>query len=195
MTTFDYIRFTEEWAAHYKPMQHTMKSDMNRHFFITDSYMTMVDFMAHHDPDTSPCIIAESQQEGEVEDGLDYPRYSFYFMVRADEMNDGKEAVASKRTAKHIMLDFVNFIRAFKYANEDTETYAPILNALTLEEDSYLYELREAVLNGSRCMENINVENFSYESINQMHDGWYGIQFSLEDKQLFGMCADTSMYL
>jgi len=154
MMEFDYIKFTEEWAEIYKPMLHTPGfSGMNKRFFITDSYMTMVDFMAHMDPTTSPCVITESQQEGNVEEGWDYPMYSFYFMVRGDEMNDGKEAVQAKRSAKEIMMDFINFIRTFKYGNDEYERFGVILEQLPLVEDSYLWQLRRSIIdNGNRCM-------------------------------------------
>lgn len=188
---FNYARFTEEWATIYKPMLHTPGPDgLNRRFYICDSYMTMTSFMEHMDVDCTPCVIVESQQEGNVQGGIDYPRYSFYFMVRSGHTHEGYSAYDAKSEAKHVMMDFVNFIRTFQHPYE----YEDTLTALPIPEGTYLAELRTAVLGGDRCMENINIDDFIYESLNELYDTWYGVQLTLEDKQLYDLCLDLALY-
>lgn len=176
----------------YSPMRHTPGlNGRNRRFFICDSYMTMTEFMASMDADSSPSVIIESQQEGSVTYGMDSPRYAMYFVVRAREMNDGKQAIEAKRTAKQVMMDFVNFVRAFKYHDE----YGEQIERLPFAEGSYLSCLREAIRMGDRCMENVGIEDFAYESLNQMYDGWYGIQVSFSDVCPYNMCIDVDSYI
>lgn len=190
---FNYVRFTEEWAMLYKPMHHVPGEDsLNRRFFICDSYMNMTSFMEHMDPDCSPCVIVESQQEGNIENGKDYPRYSFYFMVRSGQTHEGYSAFDAKSEAKRVMMDFINFIRAFKNCDEGGNER--ILYNLTLPSGSYLYELREAVLQGDQCMMNIDIESLTYESLNELYDTWYGIQVTIGDMQVYDMCLDLSLY-
>lgn len=188
---FEFDKFTEEWAQIYAPMKHTPGIDgTNKRFFICDSYMAMTEFMTGMEPENSPCVIIESQQEGNVDHGKDYPRYAMYFMVRANEMNDGHEAVKAKKSAKQVMIDFVNFIRPFKYY----EDYGKLIEEIEFKEGSYLYQLREAVRTGDYCMQNIGIDNFTYESLNQLYDGWYGVQLSLEDMVPYSMCLDQYNY-
>lgn len=188
---FLFDRFVEGWATLYAPMRHTPGIDgSNKRFFICDSYMTMTEFMTNMEPEASPCVIIESQQEGSVRDGKDYPRYALYFMVRASEMNNGHFAIIAKRDAKRVMMDFINFLRAFKYPDD----YASLLDGLDLPQGSYLSNLREAVEHGDRCLENIGIEDFAYESINQMYDGWYGVQVTLDDMCVINQCLDPELY-
>lgn len=191
---FNYVRFTEEWATMYKPMHHVPGEDsLNKRFFICDSYMTMTSFMEHMDPEHTPCVIVESQQEGNVQMGKDYPRYSFYFMVRSGETHEGYTAYDAKSEAKMVMMDFINFIRMFKYWDENGNEQR--LAALPLKEGDYLHELRTSVQSGDRCLENVNIEDFNYESLNELYDSWYGVQVTLEDMQTYNMCADLSLYI
>lgn len=194
---FNYVRFTEEWAMLYKPMRHIPGPDsLNKRFYICDSYFTMTEFLKGSvDPEVSPCVMVESQQEGNVEEGRDYPRYSFYFLVRAEDTHNGHMAYDSKSDAKKIMMDFVNFIRAFKSPYEyTTPTGTPLVSTLPFAEGSYLDSLRKDILNGFNCMMNINIENFTYESLNELYDGWYGVQMTLDDIQIYDMCLDEAMY-
>ena len=190
---FDYIKFTEEWATLYKPMHHIPGEDsMNKRFHICDSYMTMTEFLqGSMDPECTPCVITESQQEGSIQGGMDYPRYTFYFLVRSGETHNGHSAVRAKKDAKAIMIDFLNFIRMFKYADE----YEDDLKAMPLPEDSYLYSLRAAVMDGDPNMSNLNIEDVVYESLNELYDTWYGVTFTLDDVNVFNMCVDLSQYV
>lgn len=189
---FNYVRFTEEWAQLYKPMHHIPGPDsLNKRFYICDSYFTMTEFLKGSvDPEVSPCVMVESQQEGNVQEGRDYPRYSFYFLVRAEDTHNGHMAYDSKSDAKKIMMDFVNFIRIYKYPDE----YRNLLLQLPLTEGTYLHELRMAILNGDQCMMNINIDDFVYESLNELYDGWYGVQVTLDDMQVYDMCLDLAMF-
>lgn len=190
---FNYARFTEEWAEIYKPMRHIPGEDStNRRFYICNSYLEMTQFVEHGmDPEVSPSVVIESQQDGIIENGWDYPRYSFYFMVRADEMNNGASAIEAKSEAKRHMMEFVNFIRMFKYADE----YGYMLEKMALREGSYLDSLRTAVTEmGDRCLENLDIESVVYESINQMFNGWYAVQITLSDQQLLNKCANMALY-
>lgn len=190
---FNYIRFCEEWTSLYKPMHHVPGPDsLNKRFFICDSYVYLTEFLrGSMDPECSPCVVTESQQEGNIQDGKDYARYTFYFLVRSGETHDGHTAYRAKRDAKHVMLDFVNFVRLFKYPDE----YQESLDSLPLEEGQYLYMLRDAVKDGDRCMENINIEDFTYESLNELYDTWYGVVITLDDMNTYNMCTDLSLYL
>ncbi len=192
--TFNYVHFTEEWAQLYKPMHHEPGPDsLNRRFYICDSYMNMTSFMEHIDPEYTPCVIVESQQEGNIQEGKDYPRYSFYFMVRSGQTHEGYSAFDSKSEAKKVMVDFVNFIRLFKYADDNDNEDA--LSQLNLESCPYLDSLRTAVLRGDQCMMNLGIEDFVYESLNEMADTWYGVQLTIDDMQTYDMCADLSLYI
>lgn len=188
--TFDYALFTEEWASIYKPMRHEMGAKAhNKHFFICDSYRTMTNFMASMKPTSSPCVITESHQEGEVNNGFDYPTYAFYFMVRAGKTHDGDAAIKAKREAKQTMMDFVNFLRAFKDNDADALSKTP------MPTDSYLASLFKYCQEDPFLMANFSLDKFTYDSIDELYDGWYGVILQITDVQPLQKCIDTAQYI
>lgn len=119
MEVFDFGEFVEHWAEIYRPMQHVPgKRSKNQRFFLTDTYMGMTDFMTTIQPDKSPCVIMESNAEGELSDSYDMPEYTLYFMVRAEEMSDGTSARIAKREAKTHMKKFITYLKR-KQDNEE----------------------------------------------------------------------------
>lgn len=119
METFNFDDFVERWAEIYRPMQHVPgKRSKNQRFFLTDTYMGMSDFMTGIQPDKSPCVVMESNAEGELSDFYDMPEYTLYFMVRAEEMNDGYSARLAKREAVLHMKKFVSYLKQ-KQQNEE----------------------------------------------------------------------------
>lgn len=119
METFNFDDFVERWAEVYRPMQHVPgKRSKNQRFFLTDTYMGMSDFMTGIQPDKSPCVVMESNAEGELSDFYDMPEYTLYFMVRAEEMSDGHSARLAKREAVLHMKKFVSYLKQ-KQQNEE----------------------------------------------------------------------------
>lgn len=119
METFNFDDFVERWAEIYRPMQHVPgKRSKNQRFFLTDTYMGMSDFMTGIQPDRSPCVVMESNAEGELSDFYDMPEYTLYFMVRAEEMSDGYSARLAKREAVLHMKKFVSYLKQ-KQQNEE----------------------------------------------------------------------------
>lgn len=119
METFNFDEFVEHWAEIYRPMQHLSgKRSKNKRFFLTDTYMGMSDFMTGIQPDKSPCVIMESNAEGELSEFFDMPEYTLYFMVRAEEMGDGASARNAKREAVTHMKKFMSYLKE-KQRNEE----------------------------------------------------------------------------
>lgn len=119
MEVFEFDEFVEHWAEIYRPMQHVPgKRSKNQRFFLTDTYMGMTDFMTTIQPDKSPCVIMESNAEGELSDSYDMPEYTLYFMVRADDMNDGSSARMAKREAKTHMKKFMSYLKRKQEGDE-----------------------------------------------------------------------------
>lgn len=120
METFEFDEFVEHWAEIYLPMQHLPgKRSRNQRFFQTDTFMGLTDFMTTIQPDKSPCVIMESNEEGELSDFYDKPEYTLYFMVRAEEANDGSSARKAKREAKIHMKKFIAYLKE-KQENEES---------------------------------------------------------------------------
>lgn len=112
MEIFEFDDFVEHWAEIYRPMQHVPgKRSKNQRFFSTDTYMGMTDFMTSIQPKQSPCVIMESNVEGDLSEFYDMPEYTLYFMVRAEEMNDGSSARTAKKEAKKHMNKFIAYLR------------------------------------------------------------------------------------
>lgn len=120
MDTFEFDEFVEHWAEIYRPMQHVPgKKSKNQRFFLTDTYMGMTDFMTTIRPDKSPCVIMESNAEGELSDFYDMPEYTLYFMVHAEDMSDGTSARVAKKEAKAHMKKFMAYLKR-KQDNEES---------------------------------------------------------------------------
>lgn len=112
MEQFEFDDFVEHWAEIYRPMQHLPgKTSKNKRFFLTDTFMGMVDFMTAIRPEQSPCVIMESNIEGELSELYDTPEYTLYFMVRSEDMSDGVGARRSKREAKVHMKKFMAYLK------------------------------------------------------------------------------------
>lgn len=136
----DFYDFVEHWAEIYKPMQHIRgKNSKNERFFLTDTYMGLSDFMTNVQPQKSPCVIMETNLEGNLTEQFDTPRYTIYFMVRSDRMVDGREAKEAKSEAKEHMLKFFTYlkhrqdmgmfdVRNIKLENTDYQTIGPLYN-------------------------------------------------------------------
>ena len=168
---FRFDNFVEHWASIYKPMLHEAgKYGRNKRFFLTDTYMGMVDFMTQIRPDQSPCVVMESNQEGTMTDRFDYPRYSLYFMVRAHDMSDGASAMEAKLEAKQHMRKFIVYLRKKKEYNE-------------------LHRIKSG-------LENIRIEQYlDYQTIGPMYDGWYGVLISLENLEAYSTCIVQDDYI
>lgn len=169
MYRFD--KFVEHWASLYKPMLHEKgRHGRNKRFFLTDTYMGMVDFMTQIRPDRSPCVIMESGQEGTMTDRFDYPRYTLYFMVRAQDMSDGTSAMDAKIEAKQHMQKFLIYLRRKK------------------EEDE-LHRRKSG-------LENIKIEQYlDYQTVGPMYDGWFGVLISLENLEAYSTCIVADDYI
>lgn len=112
MNEFKFEQFVEHWAQIYMPMQHVPGAkSKNKRFFFTDTYMGLSDFMASFTSKTSPCVVMESGHEGMLVRGLDQPRYTLYFLVKADDSQDGFAARAAADQAKEHMMDFVVYLK------------------------------------------------------------------------------------
>lgn len=168
---FRFDKFVEHWASIYKPMLHEKgRYSRNRRFYLTDTYMGLVDFMTNIRPDLSPCVVMESAQEGTMTDRFDYPRYSIYFMVRAEDMSDGESAMEAKTEGKIHMRKFMNYLRAKQ------------------EEDN-----RRKLKTG---IAGIKIEQFmNYETVGPFYDGWYGIQITLENLEACSSCVLQEDYI
>lgn len=158
--------FVEHWATIYKPMLHQSgERSKNKRFFLTDTYMGMADFMTQIQPQQSPCVVMESNQEGTLGDGIDYPNYAIYFMVRAERMTDGRAAMLAKVEAKHHLKKFVSYIRQ-KQAKED-----PALLHISID------------------------DRLPYQTVGPMYNGWYGVMLQLSDARQYSNCFNPEDYV
>lgn len=168
MYRFD--EFVEHWATIYRPMLHQPgRTARNRRFFLTDTYMGLVDFMTQIRPDQSPCVVMESAQEGTINDRFDYPRYSLYFMVRAADMSDGRSAMEAKVEAKEHLLKFLNYLRSRR--DDRLSPYQRLLQ--NIKTDGYL----------------------DYQTIGPMYDGWFGVTVTLENLIPYSLCVNGEDYV
>ena len=161
-----FFEFVEHWCTIYKPMQHVPgERSKNKRFYLTDTYMGMADFMTNIQPQKSPCVVMESNQEGALGDGIDHPNYTIYFMVRAERMNDGHAAMMAKLEAKMHLQKFVAYIRQ-KQQEED-----PLLSHVSIE------------------------DSLPYQTVGPMYNGWYGILLQLTDAQQYANCLNPDDYI
>lgn len=168
---FRFDQFVEDWASKYKPMLHEPgRHSGNERFFLTDTYMGMADFMVNVQPDKSPCVIMESDQEGSMTDRLDNPKYTLYFMVQAERMSDGRAAYDAKLEAKEHMRKFINWLRA-KQEEEERKGGVTMVGNITIE------------------------EHINYQTVGPFYNGWYGVCISLEDTQSYLRCVIQDDYL
>lgn len=167
----DFYQFIEHWTEIYKPMQHIPgKNSKNQRFFLTDTFMGLSDFMTNVQPQKSPCLIVETNQEGSLDVRFDTPRYTLYFMVRSDRMSDGQEALDAKLDAKTHMLKFfvyalnkqesgISVIKNINLDNIDYQTVGPFYNGwygvtITLKD----------VVSISRCIDNNDyLDDYNFE--------------------------------
>ena len=168
---FRFDLFTEHWASIYKPMLHQKgKYARNKRFYLTDTYMGLVDFITNIAPGHSPCVIMESAQEGTISSRFDYPRYSLYFMVQADDMGDGISAMDAKLEAKEHMMKFVNYLREKQRENE-----------------------RKNLRSG---IEGIKIDEYlNYDTVGPFYNGWYGVQITLENLLAYNLCVSPDDYI
>lgn len=168
---FRFDSFVEHWASIYRPMLHEKgKYGRNKRFYLTDTYMGLVDFMTQVQADRSPCVIMESAQEGTISDSFDYPRYSLYFMVQADEMSDGTSAMEAKIEAKQHMQKFMNYLRKKQEENA-----------------------RNRVRTG---IEGIKIDKYlEYQTVGPFYNGWFGVQITLENLEAYSRCVSGDDYI
>ena len=107
--------------------------------------------------------------EGSMTDRYDNPRYTLYFMVRAEKMSDGMAAYEAKLEAKMHMQKFVNWLRD--------------------KQDKEEYERK------SEGVKNIRIEDNMNQTVGPFYDGWYGVLISLEDTQSYSRCVISEDYL
>ena len=162
----DFFDFVERWATIYKPMQHESgERSKNKRFYLTDTYMGMADFMTQIQPQRSPCVVMESNQDGMLGDGIDHPNYALYFMVRAERMTDGRAAMLAKLEAKMHLQKFVAYVRQ-KQRDED-----PLLSRISID------------------------DNLPYQTVGPMYNGWYGVLLQLTDAQRYANCVNEGDYV
>lgn len=168
---FRFDKFVEHWASIYKPMLHEKgRYGRNKRFFLTNTYMGMVDFMTNIRPDQSPCVVMESGQEGTMTEGKDYPRYSLYFMVRAEEMSEGSSTMEASMEAKMHMQKFIVYLRNKKEYNE-------------------MHRIKSG-------LDHIKIEQYmDYQTVGPMYDGWYGVLITLENLEAFSTCIIQDDYI
>lgn len=155
-----FYEVVEQWAESYVQMQHTPgEMGTNKRFFLTDTYMGMVDFMTNIQPDSSPCVVMESNQDGRIEEGKDYMNHTIYFMVRAENMSDGRSALKAKLEAHEHAHKFIAWAR----------------NMLEERED----------IPDSR----FNLSSIDYNTVGPMYDGWYGVYITIEEVATFSQCV------
>lgn len=155
----------------YKPMLHVPgPHSRNERFFLTDTYMGMADFMVNVQPEKSPCVIMESDQEGSMTDRLDNPRYTLYFMVQAEQMSDGRAAYDAKLEAKLHMQKFITWLRA---KQDEEERHGGVTRVGNIVID----------------------EHMNYQTVGPFYNGWYGVYVSLEDTQAYSRCVISDDYL
>lgn len=158
MTFYDIV---EQWASHYVKMQHVPGDRSgNERVFMTDTYMGMVDFMTNIRPESSPCVVMESNQDGNINDGKDRINHAVYFMVRADKMSDGRSALEAKLEAKEHMKKFLAWARTKLKDNPDIPENRFDLN-----------------------------ESIDYNTVGPFYDGWYGVYITINEVDTFNQCV------
>ncbi|MGN0091275.1 MAG: hypothetical protein ACI36Z_10045 [Alloprevotella sp.] len=162
-----FYEIVEQWAERYVKMQHVPEErGGNQRFFLTDTYMGMVDFMTNIHPDRSPCVVMESNQDGNINEGKDRINHTIYFMVRAEEMNDGRSALQAKLEAKEHMKKFLAWARSLVANNPDIPENRFDLN-----------------------------ENIDYNTVGPFYDGWYGVYISISEVDNFNQCVLPNDYV
>ena len=162
----DFYEMVEQWSECYVPMQHEAGIRTgNQRFFLTDTYMGMADFMTSIQPEHSPCVVMESNQDGRIEEGKDFINHTIYFMVRAEDMNDGRSAKEAKQEAKEHMHKFLAWARWKLDGCPD--------------------------MPHSR----FNLDSVDYNTAGPMYDGWYGVYITIVEVYSFDQCVHPHDYL
>lgn len=121
----NFFQFVEHWATIYKPMQHVPgETSRNKRFFMTNDYLSMVDFAKRLPVNETPSVVMENNMEGQLDDVVDNPEYVIYFMVKSSDMNDSRQVLAAKTEAKEHMLRFVSYLKMKSDSNPDVENYS-----------------------------------------------------------------------
>lgn len=166
METFQFTDFVEHWCERYRPMLHIPgRTSKNQRFFLTDTYMGLTDFMTNVQPDRSPCVVMETNQEGTLTDAYDRPRHTIYFMVQADEMSDGRSAYAAKLEAKEHLLKFLTYLRRMQDLDH------PGVQNIKID------------------------DLLDYQTVGPLYNGWFGVYVTLEDVRQLNRCVIEDDYL
>lgn len=164
---FRFEDFVEHWCEIYKPLQHVPgERSKNKRFFLTDTdYLGMADFMTSIDSKISFCVVMEGAVEGTIKGGLDIPRETVYFFVKAEKTQSGKATRAALRKSKKHLMKFRNYIRDLQ--------------------NSGMKELQNINLD----------EREDYHSIGPLYNGWYALYMTLEDVQQVSTCSSEDDYI
>jgi hypothetical protein len=175
MTFYD---LTEDWCCGVKELQHDREK--NKRFYICDGFLGMTDFMRDHQPEKSPCVLADSSLQGLWEKGYDDPMYTVYFAVRATEANDDRAALVARQAAKALAAKFIAYLRWLKN-NRDASA----------DKGGSQYSLMERREQVAR----LDVERISYDTVGPFYEGWHAVFVMLECPVMAENCLSESDYM
>ena len=159
--------FVEHWAQIYKPIQHT-PDGKNKRFFFTIGFMGLVNFVQNADIKKSPCILMESNIEGELGD-YDSTTHTIYCLVRATDATEGRSIQSAITEAKRHLRNLLTFLRVKKRDKKSN------LNHL---------------LSGVQPEQSVH-----YQTEGPIYDGWIAVYISIEEINTTTICVDDNDYI
>ena len=154
------------WCRRYKPMLDNIQAG-NQRFFLTDSYLGMVEFAKSISNAQSPCVVMESNVEGYLDGGRIVRNYYIYFFVRARNMADGDAAAEAKEEAWAHAQHFITWLRN------------------RCEQHPTCKDLRGIDLDSS----------IDIQTVGPIENGWFGVLLQISRYESLNLCEEEQLYI
>ena len=159
--------FVEHWAQIYKPIQHT-PDGKNKRFFFTIGFMGMVNFLQNNDTVKSPCILMESNVEGDIGD-YDVTEHTIYCLVRATDATEGRAIQEAISEGKRHLKKLLTFMKEQK--RKRVSPYITLLAGIQPE------------------------QLLHYQTTGPLYDGWVAIHVTIPETETTSICVDRNDYV
>lgn len=165
----DYPQLVEFWCSIYKKMQHNFaKNSERRRFYFCNSYWDLQNFMQGMNVRMSPCVIMESNLEGEIEQfAYDKQSFTIHFCVRSTDAGDGHANRDAKKEAKEHMRNFLNWLNRLQHDKR-------------------------------RCPKFLRRMDFSdieYKTQAPFYDGWVAVYLTIHLPEQYNICVVEDEYV
>jgi hypothetical protein len=159
-----------QWCKLYRPI-HDDEIHGNRRFFLTDSTAGVIELAKNIKPAYSPCVVMESNVEGDGPVTMPVRCYPVYFFVRAKNMSDGDSAAEAKEEAWVHAQNFVAWLLA-KHNQE-----------------------LESNINGDFARIDLEQAYSGFQTVGPLEDGWFAVLMQFDRLEPVNTCLNKDLYL